>query len=47
MLSDISQLAGSSRSHIESHYGHYDDDMLRQASIKNFTVDSHGISIRD
>lgn len=47
MLSDISQLAGTSVSHIESHYGHYDDDMLRQASIKNFTVDSHGISHRD
>jgi integrase len=47
MLSDISQLVGTSVSHIESHYGHYDDDMLRQASIKNFTVDSHGISHRD
>ena len=47
MLSDISQLAGTSVSHIESHYGHYDDDILRQASIKNFTVDSHGISHRD
>ena len=47
MLSDISQLAGTSVSHIETHYGHYDDDMLRQASIKNFTVDSHGISHRD
>ena len=47
MLSDISQLAGTSVSHIENHYGHYDDDMLRQASIKNFTVDSHGISHRD
>ena len=44
MLSDISQLAGTSVSHIESHYGHYDDDMLRQASLRNFTVDSHGIS---
>ena len=47
MLSDISQLAGTSVSHIESHYGHYDDDMLRQASLRNFTVDSHGISHRD
>jgi integrase len=47
MLSDISQLAGTSISHIESHYGHYDDDMLRQASIKNFTVDSYGISFKD
>ena len=46
-LSDISQLAGTSVSHIESHYGHYDDDMLRQASIKNFTVDTHGISYGD
>ena len=47
MLSDISQLAGTNISYIENHYGHYDDDMLRQASIKNFTVDSHGISYRD
>ena len=47
MLSDISQLAGTSIAHIESHYGHYDDDMLRQASIKNFTVDSYGISHRE
>jgi len=47
MLSDISQLAGTSVSHIETHYGHYDDDMLRQASVKNFTVDSHGISFKD
>ena len=47
MLSDISQLAGTSVSHIEGHYGHYDDDMLRQASIKNFTVDTHGISFRE
>jgi integrase len=47
MLSDISQLAGTSISHIESHYGHYDDDMLRQASIRNFTVDTYGISFKD
>ena len=47
LLSDISQLAGTSVSHIESHYGHYDDDMLRQASLKNFTVDMHGISLRE
>ena len=47
VLSDISQLAGTSISHIENTYGHYDDDMLRQASIKNFTVDIHGISFRD
>jgi phage gp37-like protein len=47
MLSDISQLAGTSVNYIETHYGHYDDDMLRQASVKNFTVDSHGISFKD
>ncbi|MBT6276934.1 MAG: site-specific integrase [Chromatiales bacterium] len=47
MLSDISQSAGTSVNHIETHYGHYDDDILRQASIKNFTVDSHGISFKD
>jgi len=47
LLSDISQLAGTSISHIETHYGHYDDDILRQASLKNFTVDTHGISFKD
>ena len=46
-LSDISKLAGTSVSHIETTYGHWDDDMLRQASIKNFTVDSYGISFQD
>jgi integrase len=47
MLSDISQLAGTSISHIENHYGHYDDDMLRQASIRNFTVGTYGIVHKD
>ena len=47
LLSDISQLAGTSIHHIESTYGHYDDDILRRASLKNFVVDKHGISFKD
>lgn len=47
LLSDIAQIAGTSTSHVESTYGHFDDGMLRQASIKNFSVDNHGISFVD
>jgi integrase len=46
-LSDISKLAGTSVGHIETTYGHWDDDMLRQASIKNFSVDGYGITFQD
>ena len=42
-LSDIAKLAGTSTSHVENTYGHYDDAMLRGASMKNFAIGSHGI----
>ena len=42
LLSDIAQVAGTSVSHIETHYGHYDDDMLRTTALKNFTVSKGG-----
>jgi len=45
LLSDIAKLAGTSVSHVENTYGHYDDDMLREASIKNFSVHKDGISV--
>ena len=46
-MSDIAKLAGTSTSHVEDTYVHYDDDMLRDASVKNFTVDAYGISYKD
>ena len=46
ILSDIGQIAGTSVSHIESHYGHYDVDMLRKTALKNFTIDKNGMSVR-
>jgi len=47
VLSDIGQIAGTSVSHIESHYGHYDVEMLRKTALKNFTIDKNGISLKD
>ena len=47
LLSDIAQLAGTSVAHIENTYGHFDDDMLRDASLKNFAVDTYGISHKE
>lgn len=40
---DIAKVAGTSATHIENHYSHYDDDMLRSTALKNFTVTSTGI----
>ena len=47
MLSDIAKLAGTSVSHIEKTYGHWDDEMLRSASMKNFTISASGITYKD
>ena len=47
MLSDIAKLAGTSAIYVENTYGHYDDDMLRDASLKNFSVDTYGIDFKD
>ena len=47
MLSDIAKLAGTSVSHVENTYGHWDDDMLRGASMKNFTLSASGITYKD
>ena len=44
-LADISKIAGTSVSHIETHYGHYDDDMLKSTALKNFTVTAFGIAV--
>ena len=46
-MSDIARLAGTSVAHIENTYGHWDDEMLRGASMKNFTIGKLGISHKD
>ena len=43
---DISHLAGTSVSNIESIYGHWDDAMKRSAAMKNFAIDKSGIIVR-
>ena len=44
---DIATVAGTSATHIENHYGHYDDDMLKSTSLKNFTVTTSGLVFKD
>ena len=44
-MADISKIAGTSVSHIETHYGHYGDEMLKSTALRNFTVTSSGIKL--
>jgi len=44
---DIATVAGTSATHIENHYGHYDDDMLKSTALKNFTVTTSGLVFKD
>ena len=46
-LIDIAQLAGTSLSHVEQTYGHWDVSMLQTASMKNFSIGTYGISHKD
>lgn len=46
-LIDIAQLAGTSLSHVEQTYGHWDVSMLQSASMKNFSIGTYGISHKD
>ena len=43
---DIAQIAGTSATHVENHYGHFDDQMKRSAALKNFSIDKNGIIFR-
>ena len=43
---DISHLAGTSVSNIESIYGHWDSEMKKIAAMKNFAIDKSGIIVR-
>ncbi len=42
---DISKIAGTSVTHIETHYGHYDDAMLKSTALKNFQISKDGIVV--
>ncbi len=41
--SEIAEMAGTSASYIETHYEHYDDEMLKSAALKSFQIDKSGI----
>ena len=43
---DISHLAGTSVSNIESIYGHWDSEMKKIVAMKNFAIDKSGIIVR-
>ena len=43
---DISKVAGTSVTHIETHYGHYDDDMLKSTALQNFSINPDGLSLK-
>jgi len=43
-VADIAKIAGTSITHIETHYGHYDDEMLKSTALKNFKVSRDGLS---
>ena len=45
--SEIAEMAGTSAFYIESHYKHYDDEMLRSAALKSFQIDKSGIVFSD
>ena len=44
---DVSKLAGTSVSFIDTHYGHFDDAMAREVALKNFRYGKDGIAIKD
>ena len=37
--SEIAEIAGTAAVNIESHYKHYDDEMLKSAALKSFQID--------
>ena len=41
--SDIASMAGTSVTNIETHYGHYDDQMKISSAIKTYDIDENGI----
>ena len=43
----IAKVAGTSQSHIENTYGHWDESMLLDSALKNFTLSVDGITYKD
>ena len=45
--SEIAEMAGTSATYIETHYKHYDDEMLKTAALKSFQIDKSDIIFTD
>ncbi len=45
--SEIAEMAGTAAVNIESHYKHYDDEILKSAALKSFQIDKSGIVFSD
>ncbi len=41
--SEIAEMAGTSATYIETHYKHYDDEMLKTTALKTLQIDPSGI----
>ena len=35
-IADVASVAGTSVSHIETHYRHIDDDVMKESGLRNF-----------
>ena len=44
---DVSKVAGTGIAFIQAHYGHFDQEMSRSMSLKNFTITKEGIGVAD
>lgn len=44
---DVSKVAGTGIAYIEAHYGHFDQEMSRSMSLRNFTITKEGIDVVD
>lgn len=44
---DVSKVAGTGIAFIQAHYGHFDQEMSRKMSLKNFTISKEGIGVKD
>ena len=39
----LQEMAGTSATYIETHYKHYDDEMLKTTALKSFQIEKSGI----
>ena len=42
-IADVAAIAGTSVSHIETHYRHIDDDVMKESGLRNFTPVKEGV----